>query len=57
MYGSLSAYSYGNGGSGGTAYWLLVILIAAVVIAAGTWLFLRMRDRRADHNPGPPPSV
>jgi hypothetical protein len=53
MIGSLSAYSYGSGGSGG-AYWLLVIVVAAVVIAAGTWLFLRMRGRRAHHSPGPP---
>ena len=57
MLGSLSAYSYGSGGSGGVAYWLLVILIAAVVIAAGTWLYLRLRDRRAHHSPGPPPSM
>ena len=57
MLGSLSAYSYGNGGSGSVVYWLLVILIVAAVIAAGTWLFVRMRDRRVRHNPGPPPSA
>jgi uncharacterized protein HemX len=57
MFGSVSAYSYGSGGSGGGAYWLLVILIAAVVIAAGTWLFMRIRNRRAHQSPGPPPSA
>ena len=53
MFGSLSAYSYGSGGAG-TAYWLVVLLIAAVVIAAGTLLFLRIRGRRAHQSPGPP---
>jgi hypothetical protein len=35
MIGSLAAYGYGVGGSGGT-YWVVVVVVAAVVIAAGS---------------------
>jgi hypothetical protein len=53
MIGSLAAYSYGSGDSSG-AYWAVVILIAAAVIAVGVWLFFRIRSRRA-HDPSPHP--
>ena len=52
MMGSLvAAYGSTSGGMSG-GYWALVVLIAAVVIAAGVWLFVRMRNRR-EHGPSP----
>ena len=52
MIGSLlAAYGSTNGGMSG-GYWALVVVITAVVIAAGVWLFFRMRNRRS-HGPSP----
>jgi hypothetical protein len=52
MMGSLvAAYGSTSGGMSGGS-WALVIAIAAVVIAAGVWLFLRMRNRR-EQGPSP----
>ena len=51
MMGSLvAAYGSTSGGMSG-GYWALVVLIAGVVIAAGVWLFFRMRNRRARPEP------
>jgi hypothetical protein len=47
----LAAYGPTSGGMSG-GYWALVVVIAAFVIAAGVWLFFRMRKRRA-HGPSP----
>jgi hypothetical protein len=45
MIGSLlAAYGSTSGGMSG-GYWALVVVIAAVVIAVGVWLFFRMRKR------------
>lgn len=56
MIGALAAYSYGSGGSGG-ATWALVVVIAAAVIAAVVWSFLRVRRRRHGPSPQPPGSA
>lgn len=58
---ALLAIVYGQGGGGSSAtYWVVVAIAALVVIAAGVWLFIRRRDRRAhptrDSGPHPPRS-
>lgn len=54
MIGYLAASNYGTGSSGG-GYWAVIVLLAAIAIGGGTWLFLRMRNRSAHRPQGPSP--